>query len=361
MSALRSPEKVRSRATVLLLAVTAAWGGTFVVVQDAIAHTSVVSFLAWRFLLAGVLLAAIRPAYLRQLGRQGWWRGFLLGLTLAGGYLFQTYGLRYTTAAVSGFLTGLQVVLTPLLAWGLLRRRPPARALLATVVAAAGIGVMTMHSFSLGRGELLSLACAAMFAFQIVGLSRWSTSGEAYGLATVQLLTVAGCCLLVEAVQGASIPTGVGVWQAIAVTAVLATSVAFVVQSWAQSKLSPARTAVVLTMEPVFAALTSAAVGQAIGWHVVAGGALVVGAMFLVDAQGRRCRRPGTLGLGPGMPALDSAPLDRPALAATFEPAASASRPVVGEAGTGLDVPEPLEQVPCLNASSGGGSFRPQP
>lgn len=330
---------MRSRATLLLVAATAAWGSTFVIVQDAIAHASVVSFLAWRFVLAGVLLAAIRPGCLRRLGRQGWARGFVLGLALAGGYLLQTYGLLYTTAAVSGFLTGLQVVLTPLLAWALFRRRPRPRprprVLVATVVAAAGLGVMSVHDFSFGTGELLTLGCAAMFALQIVGLSRWSTSGEAYGLATVQLLTVAGCCLVVEAVQGAALPSGTAVWQAIAVTAVLATSAAFVVQSWAQSKLSSGRTAVVLTMEPVFAALTSAAVGQAIGWHVVAGGALVVGAMFLVDAPGGAVRCPGKAEMRhPG--AVDDG-----------------HEPALPEAG-------PLEQVACLNAPSGGESFLPQ-
>jgi drug/metabolite transporter (DMT)-like permease len=335
---------MRSRATLLLVAATAAWGSTFVIVQDAIAHTSVVSFLAWRFLLAGGLLAVIRPGRLRRLGRQGWARGFLLGLALAGGYLLQTYGLLYTTAAVSGFLTGLQVVLTPLLAWAVFRRRPHGLAIVATVVAAGGIGVMTMHSFSIGRGELLTLGCAAMFAVQIVGLSRWSTSGEAYGLAAVQLLTVAGCCLVVELAEGGSVPSGTAVWQAIAVTAVLATAVAFVVQSWAQSKLSPARTAVVLTMEPVFAALTSAAVGQAIGWHVIAGGALVVGAMFLVDAPGGRRLR------------LDSVT----ALPVIVEPPEGVGA-LEGGCATSATEAGPLEQVACLNASSGGGSFPPQP
>ena len=271
-------------AALALLAVTVAWGSTFVVVQDALAHISVMNFLGWRFLVAGAVLAVLRPRKLAELGARGWGRGAVLGLALAGGYVAQTYGLLYTSAAVSGFLTGLQVVFTPLLAWGLLGQRPGYRASGATAMAAVGLAVMSLRHFSLGTGELLTLLAAALFALQIVGLSHWATRREAYGLATVQLLVVAACSMGVSAGQGLQVPTGAQVWSAVLVTALLATAVAFVVQTWAQAQLSPTRTAVVLTMEPVFAAATSWAVGQSISWAVLVGGSLVVTAMLVVDA-----------------------------------------------------------------------------
>ena len=276
----------KALAFVLLLAATAAWGATFVIVKGATAHNSVLGFLAWRFLVAGGLLTVVRPRSLLNLGRRGWAQGVVLGLTLAGGYVLQTFGLRYTSAAISGFLTGLQVVFTPLLAWLLFRHRPSSRALVATLLALGGLGVMSLHGLSLGLGELLTVAAALLFAGQIVGLGFWSSAQDAYGLATVQLLTVAACCWLATLPDGPRAPARLSDWAAIVVTAVVATAIAFVVQSWAQSQLSTAGAAVVLTMEPVFAALFAWSVGERLGWSVVVGGGLVVVAMLVVEVAG---------------------------------------------------------------------------
>jgi drug/metabolite transporter (DMT)-like permease len=277
------PEKL---AVVLLLVVTAGWGATFVVVKDAVAHMPVLSFLAWRFLVASGLLVAFRPRSLVQLGRRGWAQGVLLGLALASGYILQTFGLRYTSAAISGFLTGLQVVFVPLLAWFLLRQRPARRAWAGTLLATGGLAVISLRGFSFGLGGFLTVASAAFFALQIVGLGRWSPAHNAYGLATVQLLTVAVCCLVGSLPEGLSVPTGAGTWGAVLLTAVVATAFAFVVQSWAQSQLSTARTAVVLTCEPVFAALFAWVAGESIGWSVLVGGGFVIAAMLVVEAAG---------------------------------------------------------------------------
>src|SRR5579875_1673116 len=266
----------------VLLAATVAWGGTFVVVKGAVAHTSVANFLAWRFLIAGGVLALLRPRYLLHLGRRDWARGWLLGLSLAGGYWLQTLGLRYTTAAISGFLTGLQVVFTPLLAWALLRQRARPRVWVAAVVALGGLGAMSVRGFSMGAGELLTVASAGAFAVQVVGLSRWSSPRNAYGLATVQLLTVAARCSLAALPSGPNPRESAAVWAAVIGTAVVATAFAFVAQTWAQSKLPAARAALVLTMEPVFAALAAWAAGGSIGLPVLLGGGLVLGAMLLV-------------------------------------------------------------------------------
>ncbi|MGC8627852.1 MAG: DMT family transporter [Acidimicrobiales bacterium] len=279
----RRERRSQARAVGVLLAATVAWGGTFVVVKSAVSHTSVANFLTWRFLIAGGLLAGLRPRSLMQLGRRDMSRAALLGLVLAAGYLVQTLGLRHTTAAISGFLTGLQVVFTPLLAWVLLHHRIRPRVWLASVVAIGGLGVMSLRGFSLSSGELLTVASAAIFALQVIGLSEWSTPANAYGMATAQLLTVAACSSLATLPSGPSLSANAGVWGAIIGTALLATSFAFVAQSWAQSRLSAARAALVLTMEPVFAALTAWAAGGTIGALVLVGGTLVLAAMLLVE------------------------------------------------------------------------------
>ena len=319
MNRLRSdPKKL---AFVLLLAATAAWGATFVVVKGATAHSSVIGFLAWRFLVAGGLLAVARPRSLARLGRKGWAQGIVLGLALAGGYVLQTYGLRYTSAAISGFLTGLQVVFTPVLAWLVFRHRPAARAVLATMLAIGGLAVMSLHGVTFGLGELLTVAAALLFAAQIVGLGFWSSAQDAYGLATVQLLTVAVCCWLATVPEGPEPRPGFSDWVAIVTTAVVATAIAFVVQSWAQSQLSTTGAAVVLTMEPVFAALVAWSVGEELGWSVIVGGGLVVVAMLVVELAGgrwltwrpRRGPRPVPLAPVPMAPApLAAASVDRP-------------------------------------------------
>ncbi len=278
----------RLAAALLLLLASAIWGSTFVVVKQAITETSVLDFLAWRFIFAGVLLTAARPRALVKLGRRGWCSGALLGLALAAGYLTQTYGLRYTPAAVSGFLTGLQVVFTPVLGWAVLRSRPGGWTWVAVLAAIAGLAVLTFRGVPFGIGEELTVVSAALFALQIVGLEWWATVKDAYGLATVQLLTVGAVALVAAAPSGVRLPSTPDLWGAVLLTAVAATAFAFVVQTWAQSHLSATSASVVFTTEPVFAALFAWASGEHLGSAVVAGGALVVLAMAVMGVKGRR-------------------------------------------------------------------------
>lgn len=270
----------------LLVAATAAWGATFVVVKYAVARMQVLDFLAWRFMIATAILVALRLRSIRAIDRSTLRRGLLLGLSLAGGYIAQTYGLRYTSAASSGFITGMFVVFTPILSGILLRRRVGPAAWAAVALATAGLGVISLHGFGLGYGDALTLLCAFLYAFQLVGLAEWSADHDPYALAIIQLGTVGVAMTLVQAPFGISAPPSGGIWVAVLVTAIPATAIAFVVQTWAQSLMSATRAAVVLTMEPVFAGITAAIVGEALGWRVFFGGALVVGAMYLVELGG---------------------------------------------------------------------------
>lgn len=272
-----------------LVGVTAVWGSTFVVVKDAVGQMPVTDFLTWRFALATLAMVLLRPRAAFRLPAAGRRAGVLLGLALGAGYLLQTLGLQTTPASVSGFLTGMFVVLTPLGAAALLRTPPPPVAWAAVVVATAGLALLSLRDFSIGSGELLTLGCAAAFALHIVGLGRWAGAHDAYGLAVLQLATTAGLCALVAVPGGLEVPPDGGVWAALALTSLAATALAYVVQTWAQASLSPTRTAVVMTLEPVFALGFAVVVaGEAVGPRTLVGAALVLAAMLLTELGPRR-------------------------------------------------------------------------
>lgn len=270
-----------------LVGVTAVWGSTFVVVKDAIGRMPVMDFLAWRFGIATLAMLLLRPRAVARLGGVGRTRGFWLGLALGAGYVFQTEGLRTARASVSGFITGMFVVLTPLCAAVVLRRRVPGSAWLGVALATTGLALLSLRGFSVGEGELLTLGCAFAFSLHIVGLGEWSPSHDPYGLAVVQLAVVALGCLVFALPP--ELPPDAGVWGALALTAVLATAVAFVVQTWAQAHVPPTRAAVIMTMEPVFAGLFGIAVaGERLGPREYAGSLLILVAMLAVEIGPRR-------------------------------------------------------------------------
>lgn len=276
------------RPTLALVGVTAIWGSTFVVVKDAVEKMPVTDFLTWRFALAALAMLLLRPRSVASLGTTGRRAGVLVGLALGTGYLLQTLGLQHTSAAVSGFITGMFVVLTPLGAAVLLRTPPPALSWVAVAVATVGLGLLSLQGFSVGIGELLTLGCAAAFALHIVGLGQWASSYDAFGLAVVQLLTTAALCAVVAVPGGLAMPPDASVWGALVLTALAATALAFVVQTWAQAHLSPTRAAVVMTMEPVFGGIFAVLLaGEVLGPRTLAGAALVLVAMVLTEVGPR--------------------------------------------------------------------------
>ena len=281
----------RSRlvAMLALVGVTAIWGSTFVVVKDAVDKMPVLDFLAWRFGIATIALMLVRPRALRGLGRDGWRAGLILGLALGLGYIAQTQGLKTTPASISGFITGMFVVFTPLVAGLVLHRRVGGWAWLAVALATVGLGLISLRGASTGTGELLTLACAACFAIHIVGLGEWSPSYDAGGLAILQLGTVAVICAIAAAPSSLAPPPDADVWAAVLLTGLAASAVGFLVQTWAQSHLAPVRTAVVLTMEPVFAGIFGVLVdGDDLGARIIAGAICVIAAMLVVEAGPRR-------------------------------------------------------------------------
>lgn len=276
------------RATIALVAVTFVWGSTFVIVKDAIEQLPVLPFNTWRFAIATVAVVAIAGGRLRELGRRGATRGFVLGVALWAGYAFQTFGLERTTPAKAAFVTGMVVVITPLLQAPVLGRAPSRAAAVGAVLATVGLALLVLQgSLVPALGDLLVLACAVAYAFHLLGLGAWSRDHPAGPLAAVQLGTVAVLSAAGGLVQGAAgpplewMPRGASVWMALAVTGLLASAFGFVAQTSAQRVLPPARTAVIFTMEPVFAWLVAWTVGAgSFGVREGVGAALILAGML---------------------------------------------------------------------------------
>jgi drug/metabolite transporter (DMT)-like permease len=244
---------VRLIYTLLLLAVTAVWGWTFVVVQDAISVYGVVPFLAVRFVLAG---AALTPIYAAKLTRRSLIVGGGIGVVLTAGYLFQTTGLLFTTPTNSGLITGLFVVFAPLADRLLFGVHVSRQVVLAVVLSLVGIILLTGGGpEGANWGDLLTLLCAAALGLHIALLSRYAASYHAGALTLAQILSMALLFFMVwPFFANVTFPPS-EVWVALLVTGLLASAGAFLVQTTVQQHIPAARTAIILTMEPVFAAL----------------------------------------------------------------------------------------------------------
>jgi drug/metabolite transporter (DMT)-like permease len=212
--------------------------------------------------------------------------GALLGVVLALGYITQTIGLELTTAATSGFLTGLYVVFTPLIAWLVMRQSVAKRVIVGVVIALAGLavfsGAATDVEFQLG--QIWLVACAVFYAIHILLLGKHGKGRSAYRFAMLQIGWMAVVTWAFAIVDGYQPPPNAEVWFAIFFTAILSTVLAFWIQTWAQTLIDPARVALIITSEVIFTALVAVAVGQEpITFAMIIGGGLMFAAMLIVE------------------------------------------------------------------------------
>jgi len=274
-----------------LISVAAIWGAAFVLMKPAIEKQPIFDFLASRFTIAVVIMILVRPSVLKLIRGEIIRFGVLLGLILGAGYITQTIALQETTAAITGFLTGLYVVLTPLFAWLAIRQKIARKVWAGVALATAGLALISITGVSIEIGQIWGVICAILFAAHIVGLGSWSPGRDAYALTVVQLAAAGALCWIGALGDGFQAPPSEDVWFAVLFTAVLATALAFFVQTWAQGIMDSSRVAIILTSEVVFAAAISVAVGQEVlTLKTLAGGALMVAAMLLVEWPSRRSR-----------------------------------------------------------------------
>ena len=210
-----------------LLSVAAAWGFAFVVMKDAIQRQSVNNFLFTRFSLAVLVMLIIRPQTVKHFNKDLLQRGSLAGVFLGLGYIAQTLGLERTGAAITGFITGLYVVLTPVLAWLVLKEKITRFVWLCIMVATVGLGLLSIRGFSVGIGEMFVLASAFLFAAHIIALSKWSSGRDVYAMTIIQLSMCALLSGIASIPGGYSAPPDSGVWAVVVFTAVFATAIAF--------------------------------------------------------------------------------------------------------------------------------------
>ncbi|WP_148614668.1 DMT family transporter [Nocardioides rubriscoriae] len=276
-------------ATLALLAMTMVWGSTFILIKDLLERVPTLDFLAVRFLVAGAVMLVVAPRAIGRLSPEARRRGLVLGGLYGLAQILQTAGLAHTAASVSGFVTGLYVVATPLLAAVLLRTRLTAWTWGAVVLATTGLAVLTLDGLSIGYGEAITLVAAILYALHIVALGAWADADEALGLSILQLLVIATICLVATAPDGVVLPASAGDWLSVVYMAVVAGAAALIAQTWAQAHLAPTRAAIVMSMEPVFAATFAVGLGgESLTWRLLGGGALVVAAMLVVEAGPRR-------------------------------------------------------------------------
>ena len=241
------------KALLALIAVTAVWGVTFVQVKDAVALYPLFAFLAVRFAIASLTLAVPAATRLRRLDRRGFGAGVVLGLLLAAGYALQTAGLARTTVSSTGFITGMYVVLTPLIALALFRHRIGRATWSGVALATLGLALLSgIHAGSVA-GDLLVLAGAAVYSLQIVLMERYAPRYDAFALTFVEMLTAFVAFAIVAASLGdLEVPRGATVWGALLVTGIFASALGFLVQTWAQRRASATQTALAFSMEPVW-------------------------------------------------------------------------------------------------------------
>jgi drug/metabolite transporter (DMT)-like permease len=287
------------RALLLLVAVTAVWGVTFVQVKDAVAVYPLFAFLALRFAIATCTLAPAGLTRLRSLGRSGGLAAALAGSLLGAGYVLQTAGLQRTSVSSTGFITGMYVVLTPLLALALFRTRVSRAAWGGVVLATAGLALLAgVHTGAVG-GDLFVLAGAAVYSLQIVLMERYAPRYDAIAFTLVEMATAFAGLLVVALARGdLSVPHGWTVWGALLVTGVFASALAFLAQVWAQRRASATQTALAFSLEPVWTAffgftLAGDRLGATawLGCAVIMAG-IVVAEPVAVRALGRAVGRP---------------------------------------------------------------------
>src|SRR5271156_5070808 len=287
----------RTRADVLLVLCSLLWGSTFVIVKNSLDHVSVFLFLAVRITLAAGLMAAFRPRALRRrLQTDELLAGAALGFFMFCGYAFQTAGLQYTTPAKSGFVTGSSVVLVPLLLaifWG---KRLTAWVYGGTIAAAVGLYFLTVPAEGiahLNRGDLLTFAGAAFYAIHIILVGEYTRE---HGAAALSILQVAACAMLawigaagahISGLEPARLVFGWELVLGITVCAIFATAVAFSIQLWAQQYTTSSHAAIIFTLEPVFALISSyLLIGERLGARAILGAAFVLAGILVAELFG---------------------------------------------------------------------------
>jgi drug/metabolite transporter (DMT)-like permease len=276
-------------AAAALLALAACWGSTFFLIKDLLGRVPTLDFLAVRFAIASLALLVVAPRAVGRLSPLVRRHAVVLGLLYGVAQILQTAGLAHTPASISGFVTGLYVVCTPLLAAAILRTRIPPVTWVAVALATVGLGVLALNGFSIGYGELITLSSAVLYALHIVALGAWSSAQDAIGMTILQIMVIAVVCTLATVHDGIVLPERTSDWVSVAYMAVIVGALGLLGQTWAQAHLPPTRSAIIMSMEPVFASFFAVWLGgEDLTTRLLVGGSMVLVAMLTVELAPRR-------------------------------------------------------------------------
>lgn len=271
-----------------LLTAALIWGSSFIIMKDTLDNIPVYQLLAIRFTLASLLLGVLFRKRLMRAGRQIISHGAVCGVLLLFAYASQTYGLMTTSPGTNAFLTAVYCVLVPFMAWGLMRKRPTPYNWVAAVMCIGGIGLISLSGdLTIGRGECLTLLSGLLYALHIMALSRYGERDDPIALTIVQFIVTAALAwvftLLVE--PGTAFPP-LHVWPSLLYLTVLATCVTLVCQSVGQSLTPPSQSAILLSLESVFAVFFSLLMGrEALTFQLGCGFALVFASVIVSETQ----------------------------------------------------------------------------
>src|ERR1035438_3608483 len=291
---------LRLRAELALAGVTIIWGTTFVVVKSALAEVSTFVFLTLRFWVAAVALILIYQGAIRKtvLFKKGIGPGLFAGTLLFTAYVFQTLGLELTTPSKSAFLTGLSIPMVPLVSSLVYKTRPRPVEIAGVLIASLGMALMTLSPasdlrFGISRGDLLSFLCAVTFAIHIVIIGHYSQMHGFQSLAVVQIATAAALgSVFVWFAEPVRFHLTAGVAAAVLVTGLLATALAFTTMAWAQQYTSSTRAALIFTLEPPVAWLTSYALtGEKMANRGKVGAGMILAGILFVELRRAELRR----------------------------------------------------------------------
>lgn len=280
-----------------LLGATGMWGSTFAMQKDLLTRVDVFDFLGIRFCMAGIVAAIIFWPRLRKAGRIVWIYGAILGALYTAGQELQTLALQFTSASVTGFLTGMYVVLTPVVAYLLFHVRQNPKLWFAVILATIGLATMSLNGLSIGLGETLVLFSAAIYALHVVLIERFVKRADPVALTAVQMIVLGVLSMLAALPGGVGFPHGDLImrdWAAIAYMAIFSGIGSLLLQTWAQARMSATRAAIVMTSEPVWSAIFAVIlIHEVLTPRVVLGGTLIVGAMLVsqLDLPWLRSRR----------------------------------------------------------------------
>ncbi len=281
------------RADLLLLSVAIAWGVTFLMVQDAINTTPVYAFLFFRFAIASILMFFIAYKYLNEINKKTILYGIILGLFLFSAFATQTFGLAYTKSSIVAFITGLNVIVVPFLAYFIFKDYISKNVLIATVIAVVGLYLLTMSgALTIGKGELLTLICAFLFALQIIFTGKFSKEVNVFLLVLFQLLTVTVLSLIFSLSLDDvtfNLTYDYVFFKAVIITAVFATVYAFLIQTYMQQFTTATKTAIIFAMEPVSASVFAyISVGEVLTNIQLSGAILIVFATVVAELKFKR-------------------------------------------------------------------------